>query len=78
MVNIKKLDLSKTNISNDTLFMLAQSMERKLEEIKFYKCSKMNDYGFEKFLVSPAVVNVKKLEIGGTSIKSLFFTVMAS
>jgi hypothetical protein len=38
----------------------------------------MNDYGFEKFLVSPAVVNVRKLEIGGTSIKSLFFTVMAS
>jgi hypothetical protein len=46
LLDIKKLDLSKTNISNDTLFLLSQSMERKLEMVKFYKCSKMNDIGF--------------------------------
>ena len=29
----------------------------------------MNDTGFEKFILSPAVSELTKLEIGGTSVK---------
>lgn len=37
----------------------------------------MNDTGFEKFLLSNAVKNLKKLDMAGTSVKSGFFTVLA-
>lgn len=43
---MKKLNLSRTNISNDTLFYLSEAYDRKLSDLKVYKCSKMNDTGF--------------------------------
>jgi hypothetical protein len=36
----------------------------------------MNDVGFEKLLMSPAIGKVRKLEIGGTSVRELFFVVL--
>lgn len=68
------LDISKTFISNDLLIGLVELSNRVFKKLVFGKCTKINDNGLEKFIMSDNFRRVEVLNIGYTGVAEGTFT----
>lgn len=75
---VKELDLSRNNLSNDSLFVLSEVTTRELTHLNLSKCTKMNDLGLEKLLNSENVRSLQLLDLSATGIRASPFLLLTA